>query len=123
MYLLELPHVEQLDGPLRLQLAALGKLQNLAGDRGVLAGGGRLKVTCKVKNCVSYLFLRRIAHLSRGDLCALDEHVCLGDPLDEDVAGVVHLDLAALEIFLRIFPYVSHTIILSSFISPVRSAS
>ena len=101
MYLLELPHVEQLDGPLRLQLAALGKLQNLAGDRGVLAGGGRLKVKCKVNNCVSYLFLRRIAHLSRGDLCALDEHVCLGDPLDEDVAGVVHLDLAALDKFVK----------------------
>ncbi len=58
MYLLELPHVEQLDGPLRLQLAALGKLQNLAGDRGVLAGGGRLKFKCKVNNGFSFFCVK-----------------------------------------------------------------
>ena len=66
---MELLHVEELHGPLRLE-GAVGQLEDVVGDGVVLAAA------------------------AGGDL---DVDVGLGDALDQDVAVLVHLDLAALE--------------------------
>ena len=64
---MKLLHVKELHRPLRLQGPA-GKFEYVVGDRVVLPAGGDL-----------------------------DVDVGLGDALDQDVAVLVHLDLAALE--------------------------
>ena len=70
-HLLELLHVEELHGALRLE-GAVGQLEDVVGDGVVLA-----------------------AAAAGGDL---DVDVGLGDALDQDVAVLVHLDLAALRV-------------------------
>ena len=71
-HLLELLHVEELHGALRLE-GAVGQLEDVVGDGVVLAA----------------------AAAAGGDL---DVDVGLGDALDQDVAVLVHLDLAALRV-------------------------
>ena len=68
---MELLHVEELHGALRLE-GAVGQLEDVVGDGVVLA-----------------------AAAAGGDL---DVDVGLGDALDQDVAVLVHLDLAALRV-------------------------
>ena len=73
--MLELLHVEELHGPLRLE-GPVGHFEDVVRDGVVFAAGGDL-----------------------------DVDVGLGDALDEDVAVLVHLDLAALQAHKRVTYY------------------